>query len=52
MQGYRMPLAIALAVGIAATAYAQQTQQVPAIDKHRDPPKYHWRQSAFCEIIR
>ena len=28
MQRYQMPLAIALAVGIAATAYAQPTEQV------------------------
>jgi quercetin dioxygenase-like cupin family protein len=38
MQGYRMPLALALAVGIAATAYAQQTQQVLKL-----PDQIEWK---------
>ena len=38
MQGYRMPLAIALAVGIAATAYAQQGGQVLKL-----PDQIEWK---------
>ena len=38
MQGYRMPLAIVLAVGIAATAYAQQTQPVVKL-----PDQIEWK---------
>ncbi|MBC7837439.1 MAG: cupin domain-containing protein [Nitrospiraceae bacterium] len=38
MQGYQMPLAIALAVGIAATAYAQETPQVLKL-----PDQIEWK---------
>jgi quercetin dioxygenase-like cupin family protein len=38
MQGYRMPLAIALTVGIAATAYAQQGGQVLKL-----PDQIEWK---------
>jgi len=38
MRGYQMPLAIALAVGIAATAYAQQTEQVLKL-----PDQMEWK---------
>ena len=38
MQCYRMPLAIVLAVGIAATAYAQQTQPVVKL-----PDQIEWK---------
>jgi len=38
MQGYQMPLAIALAVGIAATAYAQQSEPVVKL-----PDQIEWK---------
>jgi quercetin dioxygenase-like cupin family protein len=38
MQGYQVPLAIALAVGIAATAYAQPTEQVLKL-----PDQIEWK---------
>lgn len=38
MQGYQMPLAIALAVGIVATAYAQPAEQVLKL-----PDQIEWK---------